>query len=705
MLAYTITKGGTYSTNAYEYNYTTSIICTITNEIVTGVHSEDDCNNWPKTTSRTYYTASTERLFHDGRKSSSIFISYKDNDLSSYKAAGGTDGDCIGGYYNITSFTLQGSTVIMPNGKKTAYEESLGYDTEQGFAGLTNARTFPLISNYVWDQPWFGTTNVPEITTKAVVRNRYNTTITKASFKSSFIKAGDSISLVTFEKDQKTSTTPLGGQTTVETVIINKEQKTLLGYSYAGGEGSVYPENNSLDFNYADTVVFITNNDILWYITDFKEGNFSEKFKSTRGIGQQITIKYVKPTKKVELPIGLSVYGQTPPEVKSTPFSDTTALSVISFKEQNITFNDNPFSFPISFPIGTYVEEENILTNSSTKFIIKKYTKYDNTVPTELTTNSKTILQLINANSLQFHRTYTEKAKELSVIKTFITSSFGQYTSSDENDCRTTIKDKIGYTSLVPNRYSLNADGGGELIFNKGYLGGQAAINNLSIVEQVSFKDGQTYKNINGGYSSLYPNVPLAFATFAKSFTFDSDNNTKTATAYSPIEDTNLKLDLRYVLISYSKESISNNGQKYTKIETTKHEFGLKGAKPNAYLNYGVNNSSKGLLVNPNEYCRLNSALFNDMNCGIFGDDGNIESFITRILYPGTYLAINTDGSRTLVIKEVVTTNQNNKFYYYLPWNGSIESVDSINLLSPSVTFASHNISNFLPELSSMTKI
>ena len=689
MLTYTITKGGTYSTDAYEYNYTTSIICTITGE---GAHAEDDCNNWPKTTSRTYYTASTERLFHDGRKSSSIFISYKDNDLSSYKL-GNADGDCIGGYYNIVSFTLQGSTVIMPNGKKTEYTETLGYNTAQGYAnGLLNAETFPLISNYVWDQPWFGTTNVPVTTTKAVVRNRYNTTITKASFKSSFIKAGDSISLVNFETNQKTSTTPLGGQTTVETVISNKEQKTLLGYSYAGGEGTVYPENYSLDFNYADTVVFITNNDILWYITDFKEGKFSEKFKSTRGIGQQITIKYVKPTKKVKLPIGLSVYGQVPSGVKSSGFFDTTALSVISFKEQNITFNNNPFSFPI----GTYVEEENILTNSSTKFTIKQYTKYDNTVPTKLTTNSKTILQLINANSLQFHRTYTEKAKELSINKTFITSSFGEYTTGD-NGCKTTFKDNIGYTSVVPNRYSLNVDGGGEFIFNKGYLGGQAAINNLSIVEQVSFKDAKTYTNINAGNSSLYPNVPLAFATFAKSFTFKSDNNTKTATAYSPIEDTNLKLDLRYVLISYSKES--------TKIETTKHEFELKGAKPNTYLNYIQNNISNGLLVDPNKYCKLNSGIFNNMNCGIFGNDGNTESFITRILYPGTYLAINIDGSKTSVIKEVVTTNQNNKFYYYLPWNGSIESVDSINLLSPSVTSSSHNISNFLPELGSMTKI
>lgn len=695
MLAYTITKGGTYSTDAYEYNYTTSITDTIE-----GLSDEGECNNWPKTISRTYYTASTERLFHDGRQSSSIFISYKDNNLSSYKL-GDAEGNCIGGYYNIVSFTLQGSTVVMPNGKKTEYTESLGYNTDVGFGnGLKNAQTFPLISNYVWDKPWFGTTKVPVITTNAVVRNRYNTTITKASFKSSFIKAGDSISLVNFETNQKTNTTPLGGKSTVETVISNKEQKTLLGYSYAGG-GTVYPEQESLNFNYADTIVFITNNNILWYITDFKEGKFSEKFKSTRGIGQQITIKYVKPTKKVELPIGLSVYGQDPPEVKSTAFSDTTALSVISFKEQNVTFNVNQFSFPI----GTTVSKNDILINSSTKFTIKKYTKYDNAVPTELTTNYKTILQLINGNSLQFHRTYTEKTKELSAIKTFIKSSIGEYTESNESGGGTTIKDKIGYTSLVPNRYSLNVDGGGELIFNKDYLGGQAAINNLSIVEQVSFKDAKTYININGGYSSLYPNVPLAFATFAKSFTFNSDNNTKTATAYSPIEDTNLKLDLRYVLISSSKESISDNGQKYTKIETTKHEFELKGAKPNTYLNYIQNNISNGLLVDPNKYCKLNSNIFDNMNCGIFGNDGNIESFITRILYPGTYLAINIDGSKTSVIKEVVTTNQNNKFYYYLPWNGSIELVDSINLLSPSVTFSSHNISNFLPELSSMTKI
>ena len=170
--------------------------------------------------------------------------------------------------------------------------------------------------------------------------------------------------------------------------------------------------------------------------------------------------------------------------------------------------------------------------------------------------------------------------------------------------------------------------------------------------------------------------------------------------------NTNLNLDLRYVLISSSKTSIDNNKQKYTKIETTKHEFGLKGAKPNAYLSYVVNNSSKGLLVNPNEYCRLNSSLFGNMNCGIFCDDGQTQSFITRILYPGTYLAINIDGSKTSVVKEPITTNQNNNFYYYLPWNGSIESVGGLaNLLSPSVTSVSHNISIFLPELGSITNL
>ena len=690
MLTYTITNGGTYSTDAYEYKYTTSITKTRTQDV--GVTNE--CGNpWPSTLSETYYTALTIQLFHNGRELISNFISYENNNLTSYKrqvndTAGKTK--CIGGYYTTNSLTLKNYTIQEPNGKRTAYSETL-----VGLNGPPRAQSRTILGSTLLEctKPWDGTIAVPVTTTRTVNKNVYNTSTTKESFKSSFIKAGDSLSLINFETTQTTNTNGIESKTT-ETIISNEEKKTRLGYSY-GGTVPAFLQIPSLAFNYADTVVFITNNDILWYITDYGEGEFTKKFKSTRGIGQQVTIKHNTSKKLEELPIGLSVYGQTPPEVKSTAFSDTTALSVISFKEQNVTFN----GAATSFPIGTTVSKNDILTNSSTEFTIKSYTKYDKTVSTELTTNYKTILQLINGNTLQFHRTYTEKAKELSAIKTFITSSFGEYTNSN-NWGATTIKDNIGYTSLVPNRYSLNADGGGEFIFNKGYLNGQAAINNLSIVEQVSFKDGQTYKNINSGYSSLYPNVPLAFATFAKSFTFKSDNNTKTATAYSPIEDTNLKLDLRYVLISYSKES--------TKIETTKHEFGLKGAKPNIYLNSIQNNISNGLLVDPNKYCKLNSGIFNDMNCGIFGNDGNTKSFITRILYPGTYLAINIDGSKTSVIKEVVTTNQNNKFYYYLPWNGSIESVDSINsinLLNPSVTSSSHNISNFLPELGSMTNI
>ncbi len=687
MLAYTITNGGTYSADAYEYRYTTSITDTI------GGQADDDCNQWPATISRTFCTKLTERSFHDGRASTYIFISYKDNNRTAYQVKDAEDA-CIGGYYSTNSFTLRGSTVVTPNGKATFYNESLGVKTSAGGLGVQYLNTFPIITREVLNQPWFDTFGLPTTTTQTVVRRRYNTTITKASFKSSFIKVGDTITLVNFETNQKVSTTPIDGKTTVETVITNDKKRRRIGYS---NEKGLF--GNALGLNYVDTVVFITNNNILWYITDLKEGQFSEKFKPTRGIGKQITIKHTKPTKKERLPIGSYVYGESPPAVKSTASTQTTALSVISFKEQNVTFN----GYATSFPIGTTVSKAEILLNSSEKFTIKTYIKYDKTVSTELTTNYKTILQLINGNSLQFHRTYREKArkKELSTIKTFVASTFGEYVQTNPDGGRTTFKDNKGYTSLVPNRYSLNVDGGGELLFNKAYFGGQAAINNLSIVEQVSFKDGKTYKNINGQSSSLYPNVPLAFATFAKSFTFNFDNSTKTATAYSPIQDTNLKLDLRYVLISSSKTSISNNGQKYTKIETTKHEFGLKGAKPNTYLNFTSQNINPGLIGIPQGIFTLPV----DVNCGIFCDDGQTENSITRILYPGTYLVINIDKSLTSVIKQPITTNQNNKSYYYLPWNGSIESAGSLNFISPSVIFASYNISHFLPDLGSMTNI
>jgi hypothetical protein len=689
MLAYTITNGGTYSTDAYEYKYTTSITDTFTLE------TQVDCDNTEeKTFTQTYYTASTLQLFHNGRELTSIFKSYKNNVPQTYKYfLYDSNFNCqgIGGYYRTTSFTLQGFTVQEANGKLTEYSEDLG--VEEGKI----PKTFPQTTMIKYTKPWNDTINVPVITTQTVNKNVYNTSTTKASFKSSFIKAGDSLSLVNFTKTQKTNTEAIDSKTT-EWVISNKEEKTRLGYSYEKEGSSSY--NPSINFNYVDTVVFINNNNILWYITDYGEGEFTKKFKSTRGIGQQVTIKYNQSTELKELSIGYLPYGQFPQPVNSTIFSETANLSVISFKNQDIKLNDLNI---LSFPIGTYNSQVETLINSTSKITTKSYIIYEKTQPTEYTTNYKTSLQLINANTLQFHRTY-KAADRISTSKYFITYSFGEYTTNNING-GTTIYDDISYTSLVKECYSINTEGGGEFIFNKGYLNGQAAINNLNIVEQVSFKDKQTYTQLNavGGPASLYQNVPLAFANFAKSFTFFDNNSTKTA--YSPIEDTNLKLDLRYVLISSSKEVTSSNQEKYTKIDTTKHEFALKGETPATYLDYRLQNLNNGLLVNPNQYCNLNSNIFANMNCGIFCDDGNTKSSITRIIYPGTYLAINIDGIKSSVIGKAITAPQNNKFYYPLPWNGSIQSNGTLNLLSPSVTSASHNISNFLPELSSMTNL
>jgi len=689
MLAYTITNGGTYSTDAYEYKYTFSE--TKTQE---GYESNKCGNNFPKTISITNYTASTEQLFHDGRALTSIFISYKDNQPTSWKYGPvGPESKCVGGYYSTNSFTLKGYTIQESNGKRTEYTETVDQTDVPPY------RTFPQTTIIKFTKPWDGTTTVPVTTTQTVNKNVYNTSTTKASFKSSFIKAGDSLSLVNFETAQTTNTDGIESKTT-EWIISNKEEKTRLGYSYGGTEYIPYPEISSLNFNYADTVVFITNNNILWYITDYGEGEFTKKFKSTRGIREQVTIKH-NPSKKLkELPIGYLPYGQSPPLVKNTITYEDINLSVISFKEQNIKLNDLNI---LSFPIGTYNSQTEILINSTSKITTKSYKKYENTQPVENTTNYKTSLQLINANTLQFHRTYKE-IDTILTAKSFVTYSFGEHTASDANG-GTTFKDELGYTSLLKDCYSLNTEGGGEFIFNKGYLNGQVAVNNLNIVEQVSFKDKQTYTQLNavGGPASLYQKVPLAFGNFAKSFTFIDKGSTKTA--YSPIEDTNLKLDLRYVLISSSKETTPSNKEKYTKIDTTKHEFALKGKTPDTYLDYRSQNLNKGLLVNPNQYCNLNSNIFNNMNCGIFCDDGNTKSFITRIIYPGTYLAINTEGIKNSVIEKAITAPQNNKFYYYLPWNGSIQSNGTLNLLSPSFTSSSHNISNFLPELSAITKV
>lgn len=700
MLAYTITNGGTYSTDAYEYKYTTSITETFTQDVGTGPCG----NNFPKTISITNYTASTEQLFHDGRLLESIFISYKDNQPTSYKVKAITDTAlntaCIGGYYSTNSFTLQKYTINEPNGKRTQYDETVAGVNDPPRGG---SRTILGSTIIKWTKPWDGTTAVPVITTRTVNKNVYNTSTTKESFKSSFIKAGDSLSLVNFTKTQKTNTEAINSKTT-EWVISNKEEKTRLGYSYEK-EGSS-ASNPSINFNYADTVVFITNNNILWYITDYGKGEFTKKFKSTRGIGQQVTIKYNKSTKKEELPIGYLSYNQSPPSPGVTELvTETTSIRINTFTTTKIKVNT---SYGV-FPLPTILADEIISSTKSSKFTTQQYTSYkDKDTPTKYTTTYKTLLQVIKGNTLEFDRTYKDINEKISTFNSFVTYSFGEHTASDANG-GTTFKDEIGYTSLVKECYSINTEGGGEFIFNKGYLNGQAAINNLSIVEQVSFKEEKTFENIGGFYTGsndyglLYRQVDIVFASFAKSFTFIDKGSTKTA--YSPIEDTNLKLDLRYVLISSSKETTSSNKEKYTKIDTTKHEFELKGKTPKTYLNYRFNNLNNGLLVNPNQYCNLNNSIFNNMNCGIFCDDGQIKSFITRIIYPGTYLAINTEGIKSSVIGKVVTLRQGVKSYYYLPWNGSIQSNGTLNLLSPSVTSASHDISHFLPELGSMTKI
>lgn len=691
MLTYTITNDGTYSTDAYEYKYTTSATSS-------SQGNENACGGFPNVVSVTSYTASTKQLFHNGRALSSVIISYSDNNPTFYKYKD-FEGNCIGGYYSTNSFLIKGSTVQESNGKRTEYSETVdGVNPPPGGGSKTILKS----ALFKWDNIWTGPTYVPIISTTKVKSRTFTTSTTSIPIKSSFIKVEDSLSLVTFQTTQITNY--IGREPITETVLSQIEKETTLGFSYGGTDNVGYPYSPSVVLNYVNTVVFITNNNILWYKYDDDDSSasFLQKFKSTRGIGEQVTIKYKKPKKQI-LPIGYSDCNQTGfTETEKKTISKFTNIVELTDKNTDIKLNSNKSN---NFPLETTIVQGTVLTTSKSPntFLTKSSYEFKNvTQELEKVTNYKTLLQKINANSLQFDRTY-KQVDTIQDIKYFITSTFGKCVSSN-----TTFYNEINYISLIKEDWSIsdNLNKQSEFIFNRGYSHGQAGINNLSIVEQIKFKDGKTYQNIAGNeYISLYLNVPLAFKNFGKSFTFI--NKSSTQSAYSPIKDTNINLDLRSVIVSSSKESVSSNKEKYTKVETTIHEFEPNGNTPNTYLNCTeVGHSTNNLLIDPNNYCKFFNILSQDFiinasNCASFCDDG--QNKITRIIYPGNYLAINNNGIKTTSISNVIITSQDSFSYYYLPWNDKIINTKNGNLIS--INSISYNISNFLPEINSMTKV
>lgn len=725
MLTYTISLGGIYSTNQHKNEYLTSF----TSTFFRACGNCDGSVEGPKRTA-THATFETYQTDHDGRELTSRQISFRDNGPSYCQFTfcpreDDKPGYSIGGYYSVNSYTLNNYTIYKSNGERTEYSES--YSVRDG-------KSVSLFTSDQWDRVWTSEIFLPKIVKTKIPVKSFVTSLTSVPIFSSFVKDGESLKLVSYNvKSTKNIQTQI---VNIEGEAISKEKvRTTVGRSYAG-TGSPFPESPSLNLNFVDTVIKITNNNILWYQTRINakgtSASLSQNFKSTHGIGKQFTVKYEKPNgREIEIGISKCPYEKGGPiqiDSKIETIQNAKTFLQFDYLEKNIKINVGN-NFPISTefklsPVLTTINSNTVVTNFSYKFI--NVTLKKTNVPV-----FENALEKIEVEGLEFERQFF-KVTNTGFVKTFYDYSYGRCITSNA-----TFFEKKAFSTLDMEIWSISRYGPRfqELHFNKDFSNGQASPNNLSIGEQVVFTDGVTYSSILDGYggrlrrwfrANIYPQVPVPILKIQNTFTFLDKNSTKTALV--------LTSNLKKVLVSSSSSSFSKS-VKVTEIKTTAHEFSLKGKAPSTFLyltkfpdaikEFDEFGKNENFLLDPNLIKNQPAPLDGDFvgqqafvdqqaalgNCGVFCDDGT--NTITRVLFPGDVLAINIDGIQNSVIPKVVKTFQNKSSYAYLRWNEKIvknTSNQSFKLGQPvinpgfqSLTFNSYNFSNFFPNVRSMT--
>jgi hypothetical protein len=706
MLVYTIAENATYSVDEYDYRYAESFTDKITSVIFNCGPGEA-----PKTVhNQSHYYQTTVQQFHDG----AIYYEtrrYYNNDAPAYipESICNIEGSTfkIGGYTRDYKLEILGFTYSLSNGQLTEYNETAN-DFNDGYG---NFRFSVLRTLKKCNTPWETNGFTSDTTTTTYNSNCATTIEAKTSVKSSFVLENTSLKLtdlilksqeVIYELKETTITTT----TNIEANVIRGKSGTYTTFNPYLSEQPKTREtfsrsSPSVDFNLADTVISITDHNILWYKIkdDGKNVQFTNVFSSISSIGKQITISYNRKPILKEIPIGSKICIPPDPPIITTKdlISKYTDANVLYYKNINGKFNGD-FN---GFPINTFIYTSPILLTTSIEKTLTHTSYTFKDVPNEELEDIdiyKTVLEKVNIGQLQFDRQYLKPGK-IKDQKTYISSTYGECIKDG-----TTIYDYLAYTSIIKEEWAtFNSENGGEYIFNKKYLHGQAAPNNLSICEQVVFKDGFSYNSINAANGAfLYPNVPLAFNNIGKYFTFF--NNGKTNTAISPLS-LNSTFNLKNLFVLSSTQTVATNKQTDSIIAITKHEFLTKGDAPNTFLTEYSINSYKSLLINQNDYCVLSQNSTGEyviykINCGIYCDNGKNTDIITRIIFPGSYLVIDINGTKNSLVNEVLVTTQNKSSYYYLPWNNNVIKTNGGIISSVSKSF---DLSNLFPELGSMT--
>lgn len=709
MLTYTIVENATYSVDQYDYRYSESITTTLAS-----FKGGGGCPNNPEKATllivtETFYGRTTLQQFHDGKIYYETRHFYNNNGLRYIPATICTfEGTTfqVGGYTRNYKYDIGGYLYVQSDGKLTQYSEIAS--PSKAIVGAYNF-DFSYLNTYrecniEWEEDGFSSN-----TTTETYNSYCATTIeTETSVKSSFIFKDSSLILtdltlksqrVTFELKETTITTI----TKIDIKIIRGYSGTYTTYDpYLSEQPKVRKtfstSSPSVGLNLADTVISITDHNILWYKIkdDGKNVQFTNVFSSISSIGEKITLSYNRSPILKEMPIGSAIC-DSPIITEKKAISEYTDADVLVYEKINGTFNGD-FN---GFPINTFIATSPILLTTVKQKILTHVSYEFKNIPAEDLEDIdiyKTQLEKVNIGQLQFDRQYL-KPDKIKDQKTYISSTYGECVKNN-----TTFSDYLKYTSIIREEWkTFNSEYGGEYIFNKMYLYGQAAPNNLSICEQVVFKDNFSYTNINAANTAfLYPNVPVAFNNIGKYFTFI--NKSKTNTAISP-SSLNSTFNFKNLFVLSSTETVFSNKQKDTIVEITKHEFVSKGRTPTTFLTKYSINSYQSLLINQNDYCLLSQNSLGDYsiykeNCGIFCDDGKNTNIITRIIVPGSYLVIDIDGIKNSSVDKVVVTTQNTSSSYYLPWNNSVIKTSQGGIIS--LISKSYNLTNLFPELNTM---
>lgn len=663
MLEYTITEGQSFFQDQFNYNYTYKESYEIGSPC--GV-----CEGNPPEYQGTYETYSTYSQSSNGDWTQSRITKYRDNGpkICPYFICGeGENTYEVGGYARCNSYELQAYTINLANGKRTEnYNVLTLYAAKVGDQGCqtTSVKNFPR----VWSDPMTESDNQITTTTQTTKSSYFITTNSQIG-STKLTNNGSNIYQTDYTYNGITNKYTLSTKTI--TVLTARKGNTMtVGFRDSLGWGNLGP------INARNTVIYLTNNDVVWYRTDNKpvhdaKKQISQAFNSIQGIGKSTIIKYQIPVLKD----ASSLIGSYNCSYKDENFGNNknqifeTLSSTIEYVDTVYTFTEHsrPDIVITQFPAGSKTALNLVSTTSkqpaTTKysFNIKNYRTYS---------TSGRVLKKYNVKASILNWNYLKEGESYSLKSTYspIYSTHGQCVEGS-----TTRNDNAQYLRIQNCYWADGTNNGGLFEFHSpAYLGGMVSPENLTSYGVVADLGGKVFKGYNiGGYIvSVIPNIYYPLGTdFLNNWTVKLSNSEGT-----------LNYLISSSIVSAIEHSSTYREEKNTLTSTTKYAWKLQGQKPTTYFithamqggdfqNYIIyihnfKNTYTFSIGDPNVL--YGGEIY--MNIGKYRNDGDQNNPITRILYPGRYLKIGnttaTHEANNIEYKNIVDDNSRD---LYLP--------------------------------------